>query len=237
MNKMKRLLLGLVMAIVLVFCVRLLVHFGSKPPLIMTEDNSPNPQEQILVAAGQPTFPLSGNRVVLFFTPACPSCRQEVATLNALRKRHPEWQSSNRPLSWIAVSLGGKRSTTRYLGGTGWRIYFDPERKALSSLGYTKVPLLLLINEGDQLRYRRVGTCTPAEDERALGEFYQGQEIAPAAACPFLINEGQPLQYKRVGTCTPAEDERAPGDSHQGQSGPDAPCSLNESEKGNGHGR
>jgi hypothetical protein len=184
MNKKKRLLLGLVMAIVLAFCVGFLFRFGSRPPLTVLEDNSPDPAEQIPVVAGQPTFPLSGNRVVLFFTPACPNCRQEIATLNALRKQHPEWQSSNRPLGWIAVSLGGKRSTNRYLDGTGWRIYFDPEHKALLSLGSTKVPLLLLINKSDQLRYRRVGTCTPAEDERALGEFYQGLEIAPAAACP-----------------------------------------------------
>jgi len=178
MNAKKRVLFGLAVGVVLALCGTLVFRFASRSPAHMREDDALDPAQQIAVVGGQPAFPLSGNRVVLFLTPACPHCREEIATLSVIRSRHPEWQ-----LGWIAVSLSKAGPTNRYLSGKGWRIYFDPGRKALLSLGISRVPLLLLINGANQLLYRRAGTCGTAEDERALTEFCRGQEIAPAVAC------------------------------------------------------
>ena len=104
---------------------------------------------------------------LLFFTPTCVHCREELENLERLRPRYRD------NLGFLAVSLGNPELTRSVVAELhlGFPVVIDDRSKHNDALTVNVVPTMFLVDEYHILRRQFVGKQSSVEIERFLDQF------------------------------------------------------------------
>ena len=172
-------LIGMTLFLILTVPTVLAVRFYRNLPNEPLGVGAALPQFEVEPMRGASAMPRQGRRVLLFFNPSCPSCKQTILQLDILRVRHPEWFSGDRGLACALISVAGKDETDAFAESISWPIYHDANRVAMKSVRGIGVPYMVLVDENGLVQYRHNGELSMSGFEVLMSAFYQTSR-APA---------------------------------------------------------